>query len=446
MMSKTIKKKAYDFFQSKGFLKYFFNTSWMLSERLLNLGIAFFVGVYVARYLGPANYGILSFAQSIVGFATVFTSLGLKNIVTRNLVKDEEDYPRILGTAFGLRIAISVISIVLIYLISPYFTDDRTTRTIIIVLSFTNFFQSFEVIKALFQSKVLAKKVVPVAVVQTVVGAVTKVILVLVEAELVWFAAVYVFELFIAAVGLTYLYYNGSRISFVSKIDTAYAKTLLKDSWPLIFAGFVVGVYMKIDQVMIKYMLDDAAVGFYAIAVKFTSIWYFIGGIVCSSLFPAVIQARKKDSILYENRLQNLYELMVGMGVAIAIPITILAYPIVNFLYGSEFTSASSVMVIHVWSLIFVFLGAASNNWLLAENLQKYKLSRTIMGAVVNVGLNFFLIPIYGIQGAAVATLVSQMTASYLGYLIAADTRKVFFMQSKALIFTNTLKQLKQSL
>lgn len=445
-MTSTIRRKAQEFISSKGFLKYFYNTSWLLSERLINLGVAFFVGVYVARYLGPDGYGVLSFAQSIVGFATVFASLGIKNVLTRNLVQEADDYPRILGTAFGLRIAASVLSIVIVYFASAYLTDDRTTRLIIIILSFNNFFQSFEVIKSLFQSKVLAKKIVPVAVIQTAVGAAIKIALVLVEADLVWFAVVYVVELVVAAVGLTYLYYRGSRPSFINKFDVTYAKTLLKDSWPLIFSGFVVAIYMKIDQVMIKYMLDDAAVGLYAVAVKFTSIWYFIGGLICSSLFPAVIQAKKRDPMLYENRLQNLYELMVGIGLAIAIPITIVAYPLIDLLYGADFIEASSVMIIHVWSLIFVFLGAASNNWLLTENLQKYKLSRTILGAVVNVGLNFLLIPIYGIQGAAIATLVSQIMASYVGYLLVSDTRKAFIMQSKALVFTNMLKQLKQSL
>lgn len=444
-MSNTIKEKAYEFIRSKGFLKYFYNTSWMLSERLLNLGVAFFVGVYVARYLGPANYGILSFAQSIIGFATVLSSLGISSIITRNLVKEANDYSRILGTAFELRIAASAFSIFLLYFLSTYLTNDSVTRLIIIILSFTNLFQSFNVIKSLFQSRVSAKKIVPITIVQTLTGAAIKIILILLEAELAWFALVYVLELIIATIGLLYLYRSNSDQPFIGSFDLSYAKTLLKDSWPLIFSGFVVVVYMKIDQVMIKYMLDDAAVGFYAVAVKFTSIWYFIGGIICSSLFPAVIQARERDMALYENRLQNLFELMVGIGIGIAIPMTLIAYPLVNFLYGSDFSEASSVMIIHVWSLIFVFLGSASGNWLLAENLQKYKLSRTVLGAVVNVGLNFLLIPNYGIQGAAVATLFSQMAASYLGYLLASETHKVFIMQSKALIFSNTLKQLKKS-
>ncbi|MEK6477328.1 flippase [Catalinimonas sp. 4WD22] len=440
----TLKEKAGNLFNSKGFRKYFTNTSWLLLEKLFNLGVAFFVGVYVARFLGPERYGMLSFAQSIIGFLSVFASLGIKNIMTRNLVREADNYPVLMGTAFTIRVVASALGIIMIYGLSPFITEDDTSRVLLIILAFTTLLQSFDVIKSYFQSQVLAKKIVPVAVFQTVVGAIIKIMLIQLNAALVWFAAVYVVELTVSAIGLIIVFRKQKKIVSNWSFRLSYAKKLLKDSWPLLFSGFVVAVYMKIDQVMIKYMLDDAAVGIYAVAIKFTSIWYFVGGIICSSLMPAVIQAKERNQELYENRLQNLYELMVGVGVLIALPMSIVAYPLTNFLYGIEYSAASGVMIIHVWSLIFVFLGTASGNWLLAENLQKYKMSRTILGAVVNVGLNFLLIPNFGVEGAAVATFLSQMTASYLGYLLSKETHVAFIMQSKALVFSSTFKYLRQ--
>jgi len=438
----TLKKKASDFIYSQGFQKYFANTSWLLVEKVFNLGVAFFVGVYVARFLGPERYGMLSFAQSITGFLTVFTSLGIKGIITRNLVRNAENKNMLLGTAFSIRILASLIGILTIYTLSPIIAEDETTQLLLIILAGTSFFESFDVIKSYFQSKVLARKIVPISIIQTLCGAIVKLILIQINAPLEWFAAVYVMEFIISAIGLVIVYRIQQESIFRWFVKLAYAKRLIKDSWPLLFSGFVVVVYMKIDQVMIKYLMNDAAVGVYAIAVKLTSIWYFVGGIICNSLMPAVIQSKEKNEEVYNQRVQQLYELMIGLGLMIAIPMTLLSYPVVSFLYGSEFIKASGVIVIHVWSLIFVFLGSASSNWLLAENLQKYKMSRTLLGAIVNITLNFLLIPQFGIEGAAIATLVSQASASYIGYLIAKDTRKVFVMQSKAFVFTTLRKNL----
>lgn len=436
----SLKQKATGFIQSKGFRKYFANTGWMMFNQVFNLGIAFFVGVYVARYLGPTNYGLLSFAQSVTGFLTVFASLGIKELMMRNLVRQPREYATMLGTGFALQVAASLLGIGLLYAVAPLLADDEITRMLLIILSFTTLFSSFDVIKPYFQSKVQAKKIVPVSVTQTIVSALVKLYLVYVNAELIWFAVVFVLDLLVAAVGLVLIYQRSGQKILNWHFDRAYARALLKDAWPLVLSGFVGVVYMRIDQVMIKYMLDDTQVGYYAVAVKFTSIWYFVGGIICSSLMPAVVQAKDKSQPLYLNRIQQLFELMIAIGIAIALPMTLIAYPLVNFLYGSEFAPAASVMIIHVWSLVFIFLGVASSKWLIVENLQIYNLNRTAMSAVVNVVLNYWLIPIYGIQGASFATLAAHITSSYLSYLMTQDTRMVFRMQSKALVFYSTIK------
>ena len=442
----TIREKARTFIQSQGFRKYFVNTGWMMFNQVFNLGVAFFVGVYVARYLGPANYGLLSFGLSVVTFLSVFTALGIREILVRNLVQEPDNYSTILGTALGLRVIAAVVGIIIIFGISPLLSDDSTTRLILIVLSFKTFFSTFEIIGSYFQSLVLAKKVVPVSIAQTIITALVKLYLVSINASLVWFAAVFSLDLLIAAVGFIIVYQRVGGQLLAWKFNLSYARSLLKDSWPLVLAGFVGVIYMQIDQIMIKYMLDEAAVGYYAVAVKFTSIWYFVGGIICSSLMPAVVSAKEKDEKLYYSRIQNLFELMVGIGIAVAVPMSLIAYPLVDFLYGSAFLPAANVMIIHVWSLIFIFLGVAGSKWLLVENLQIYNLNRSILSAIINVGLNFWLIPTYGIQGAAVATLVSHATSSYFGHLLSKNTWVVFRMQSKALMLSSVYRLVKRQL
>jgi O-antigen/teichoic acid export membrane protein len=194
-------------------------------------------------------------------------------------------------------------------------------------------------------------------------------------------------------------------------------------------------IYVKIDQVMIKEMIDTEAVGQYAAAVRISEAWYFIPGAIASSIFPAIINAKKQNEDLYYARLQKLYDIMVWMAIAIALPMTFLSDGIVGLLYGAQYNEAGSVLMVHIWAGVFVFLGVASGQWLLSENLQIFSTMNTTIGAIVNIGLNYMLIPRMGIEGSAWATLISYCIAGYLCLLIWKKTRINFIHLTKSLLF-----------
>jgi O-antigen/teichoic acid export membrane protein len=235
--------------------------------------------------------------------------------------------------------------------------------------------------------------------------------------------------------GLVFAYlYNGDNI-FSWKWSFETSKYLLHDSWPLILAGVVISVYMKIDQVMIKEMLGAKEVGLYAAAVKLSEAWYFIPMAIASSLFPAIINAKVYQKEVYYQRLQKLYDLMVWIAIAIALPTTFLSTLVVEFLYGKEYLGSSSVLIIHIWTAVFVFLGVASSKYLLAENFIKKTFYRTFIGALLNIIMNYYLIGIIGIQGAAISTLVSHFFAAYFYDILDKDLRIMFIMKTKSLFF-----------
>ena len=181
---------------------------------------------------------------------------------------------------------------------------------------------------------------------------------------------------------------------------------------------------MKIDQIMLKEMLNTKAVGVYAASVKLCEAWYFIPTALMASLFPAVVEARKKSETIYEERVQKLYDLMVWGSVAVALPTTLLSDWIILILYGTDFQEAADVLRIYIWAGVFVSLGVASSKWLVAENLQRYSFYVTTLGAILNVGCNLWFIPIYGIKGAAFATLMAQGTVSFVSLSFFSKTRK----------------------
>lgn len=393
----------------QGFMKYFKNTSWLFTEKIFRMLVGLFVGIWVARYLGPVQFGLLSYAQSFVGLFTVIATLGLDGIVVRELVKDECRRDELIGTAFWLKVMSAFGVLITIATTIIFTSNDYYTNTLVFIIASATIFQSFNVVDMYFQSKVMSKYVVYPNIISLFVSSLVKIVLIINDSPLIAFAWVVLFDSFVLAVGLIYFYIRNNP-SFNIRNLTLNKKTaffLLRDSWPLILSGIVVSIYMKIDQIMIKEMLGAEAVGQYAAAVRLSEAWYFIPIVISSSLFPAIINAKKQNEELYYRLLQKLYDLMVWIAIAIAFPVTCFSDWIVESLYGGQYHQAGSVLMIHIWAGVFVFLGTAKGKWVILENEQKNSIKFQIIGLISNIGLNYVLLPILGVIGAAIATIIS---------------------------------------
>ena len=345
-------EKLKTLFSHKGFVKYFKNTSWLFAEKILRLFEMLFVGIWVARYLGPEGFGLLSYAQAFVFLFASIATLGLDTVVVRELVKDESKSGAIIGTAFFLRF-IGAFMAILVLSISINFTiNDNFTNLIIFIIASTTILKAFDVVDFYFQSKVLSRYVVYAKILTLSVSSLLKILLIIA------FAWIVLLDAFILAIGYLYFFFKNTQnlklkdLIFKKEIMTS----LLKDSWPLLLSGMVISIYMKIDQVMIKEILGIEAVGQYAAAAKLSEAWYFIPMVIASSLFPAIINAKKQSKKLYLSRLQKLYDLMVWMAIIIAIPVTFMSDWLINLLYGAQYSQAGGVLTIHIWAGVFVFL------------------------------------------------------------------------------------------
>ncbi len=395
--------------------------------------MALFVGVYVARYLGPERFGLLSYAGSFVGLFTALATLGLDGIMVRELVKTPERRDELLGTAFWLKAVGAILMWAGIAAAVPFTNNDTQTNILIIIIAFAVIFQAFNVIDFNYQAEVKSRYVVYAQLVSLVISSITKLVFVWIAAPLVWFACVFLLDAVVRSIGLLAMYLQNTGKMWHWKWRWQTAKVLLRDSWPLILSGMVISIYMKIDQVMIKEMLGAEQVGHYAAAVRLSEAWYFIPMAITSSVFPAIINAKKQSEELYYQRLQKLYNLMVWMAVAIALPTTFLAPWVIKVLYGEAFLPAAGVLSIHIWAGVFVFLGVASGKWLLTENLQIFSTINTSIGAIINIVLNYILIKNMGINGAAISTLISYFIAAYLCLSFFDKTRINFINLTKSL-------------
>lgn len=416
-----------------GFMRYLQNTSWMMGEKILRMFVGLFVGIWIARYLGPEQFGLLSYAQSFVGLFAAIATLGLDGVVIRELVNNPAQRDKLMGSAFVLKLIGAILILPLLALAVQFTSNDQYTNLLVFLIASAAIFQSFNVIDFYYQANVQSKYVALSNAISLGISSLIKIGLVINAAPLMAFAYMVIFDSAVLALGLIYYYKKNSQLKVSHwQFNKNTAKGLLKDSWPIILSGLAISVYMKIDQVMIKEMLNAEAVGQYAAAVRLSEAWYFIPMAIASSLFPAIINAKKQNEALYYQRLQHLYTLMIWLAIVVALPITFLSDWIVSFLYGNSYSGAGSVLMIHVWAGVFVFLGVASSNWFLTENLQTYSMINTTIGAVINIALNYILISKIGVEGAAWATLIAYFSASYFCLLLFDKTRINFINITKS--------------
>ena len=430
---------------SPGLRKVIANTTWLFADKILQLGLGLIVGLWVARYLQPERFGLLNYAIATAGLFAPIASLGLGSIVIRDLSRNSSNKEEILGTVFVLKniggLMALLLTIVTVIFLNP---NEPYTQLLVGITALVTLFQPFETIDFWFQSQVQSKYTVLSTNAAYLIMSGVKVILINLRASLLAFSWIFSAEYALRALGFVIAYQaNGNQI-LRWQFNRKLALELLKQSWPMILSDFMIFIYMQIDQIMMKQLSSAEELGLYAAAVKVSGLWYFVPMAIVGSVFPSVVKAKDISETLYTERLQKLLYLMSLISYAVAIPVMLLAQPIVILLYGKNYLGAAPSLAVLIWAGLFVCLGIARSTWLITEGLLNFSAATTAVGAVVNIILNFMLIPRYGGLGAGIATLIAQMSASYLAHALYPATRKMFWMQTKAIFLVDIIKKIGQ--
>lgn len=416
-----------------GLRRYAVNTSWLFAEQMLRMVAGLLVGIWVARYLGPGQFGLFSYVAAFAALFGSIAKLGLDSIVVRELVRFPEQRLAYLATAFWLKIVGATLMLCAIAIAMQFTSSDHTTKLYIFIIACGSVFQSFEVIDFYFQSKVLSKFVSICKLIQLFISSLIKLYLIFSGAGLFWFVMVIFVDQLTLAVTL-YLSYRYQKIdTLFGGFNRSVAENLLRDSWPLMLSGLVTMIYMRFDQIMIKEMLGDRALGIYSAATRLSEIWYFIPVLVTASVFPSIVNAKKTSEGNYIKRIINILKLLVWVSIAFALFTMAFGQWLIVTLYGVDFHDAGKVLLIHAFGGIFVTMGVVSGSWYLSEGLQKYVFYRTALGSIINIILNLILIPEYGVIGAAIAAVLTQAVAALFFDLIMKKTRVMFFIKLKSI-------------
>lgn len=399
------------------------NLAWLVTDQILQMALGLLVGVWVARYLGPTQFGLLNYAIAFVSLFSSLATMGLGTLVVRDIARDPDCKEETLGTAFALQFAGGVITLVLtVTLISVLNPNEILTRWLVGIIAAGTIFQSFETINFWFQSQVQSKYTVVAKNCVSLLAAALKIGLIQIKAPLIAFAWLRLGEVAFAGFAFALVYQSRGNDFKLWRVSWERGKQLLQESWPLVLSSLAVFIYSKIDQIMLG-SLDKTELGYYAVAVKLSEMCDFLPMIIASSIFPKLAQLREKNYGEYLKKFQVYSDTMLFLWLAVALPISLLAPFIVQTLYGEQYTDSAPVLAVYVWSQFGSNFGVARNTYFALEGQLRYGLYLTVVGSIFNIVLNSLLIPQYGALGATMATLITYFYVIILVNFLIKELR-----------------------
>jgi polysaccharide transporter, PST family len=408
------------------------NISWLFADQILRMGVGLVIGVWIARYLGTEQFGLLNYATAFVALFSPLCNLGLDGLVIKRLVENTADHGQILATSFWMRLVAGYLTWAVIILGILFLRhNDRNTILIVAILGCSSIFQAFNTIDLWFQSQVKSKYSVLAKNISFIVVSGLKVWAVIIHAPLIVFACLFLLESSLSAMALL-IFFNQTKPNHLLNLwswSRSLAKDLLQESWPLIFSGLSVIVYLRIDQIMLGQMIGNKEVGIYSAATRISEIWYFIPTTIAASVSPAIYKAKQISELSYYNKTRQLNTLLVLGSIIISLPLTFLSRTMIGLLFGDSYAPAAEILSIHIWASVFVATGVATSHWFIAEGLNHLSMYKTLLGAISNVILNLLLIPIYAGKGAAIATVISYALSGFVFHAIHPKTFKLFKVQ-----------------
>lgn len=413
--------------------KVFANVFWAMTGKVINMGGALLVGILVARYLGPSQYGLMNYVISYVALFTVISNFGLDDIEIRELSRRPDYKNQILGTSFRLRLGFATLGYILIILTLILFQPDRFTSIMILVYSLTLYTGSFNIIRNYFTSIVKNEYVVKSEISRTIIGAGIKIVLLWLKAPLEYFIVATFFDTLLVASGYCFSYKKIVGKFSEWKYDKILVPFFIKESFPLVLSGAAVIIYQRIDQVMIGNMIDTESVGYFATAGKFLDLILFLPMVLTQTITPLLVRSKEKNTTEYNQKKQQFVSIVVWVSIILSTFVSLMAYWLIHFTYGDKYLTAVPVLQIMAFKTVGMALSSSSGQIIIMERIQKWAFIRNIIGCLICIGLNLLLIPHYGIIGSAWITIITVAFTGCLANIFIPPYHSIMKLQLRAL-------------
>lgn len=410
------------------------NLFWAAAGKVVTLLGSLFVGIVIARYLGPEQYGLMSYVVSFVALFQIVASFGLDNIEIREESKPQNDVGAILGTAMTLRGILAVLVVVATIATSAMMEADKTITAYVAIYSLSVIGQCFILYRNYFTAIVENEYIAKSQILATLIGVTLKVILLLNNATLACFIFVTALDYFFQAIGYIISYKKRAKERPKWHFDRKLAVYLLKESFPLLLTSAAVLVYQRIDQVMIGRLIDKESVGYFSVASRMVDVIIYLPQIAVQTVMPLLIRIREQDERQYRERAQTFMGLTVWGTGLFSLAVSLIAQPAITLLFGDAYANAIPILQILSFKAMALALSIVAGQMLIIEGLQRWAIFRDSLGCVVCITLNYLFLPRYGAVFAAVSAILSNLTAGYLADAIIPPYRHLFVVQTKALL------------
>ena len=408
------------------------NLGWLVFDRVFRLGVSFVVTLWLARYLAPELFGVYNYAIAFTALFSVVATFGLQSVVVQYLVDKPEQQNSTLASAFAIQLVGGVIAFVISVLVAFNLVGSEPSVLVaVLLLSTINLFRFSDTVRYYFESRVQSKRIVVTENLVFMLIVLLRIAMILFELPLIYFVALLVLEAVLTA--LAFLWLFGSQKLKALRFDSSNFLSMLKVAWLLALSVGAAMLYMRVDQIMLASLLNQEAVGIYSAAVRISEIWYVFPAVIVGSVFPRIIRELRHDAARANRQLDVLLTAFSIVSISVGLLVGNCSTEIIIFLFGEDYRASASVLSIHVWSSVFVFSGILGSRWLVAMDMQKVLLVSTLIGVVANIAMNYLMIPVYGVQGAAWATLVAQFMSAILVNCLHPVSRQLFWMQMSAL-------------
>lgn len=416
------------------------NAGWLIGGKIFQMILSLLVGVLTARYLGPGNYGLISYGTSYIGLFGSVCTLGINAVIIKDFIDNPKEQGKAIGTAILLRVISSISSVAMVMgIVGIVDKGEPETIAIVFLCSIALVFNVFDTINYWFQSRYQSKITAIATLIAYIVTSAYKIILLILKKDIYWFAFATSVDYICIAIILLIAYkkYNGQKFSFSMR----KGKKLLSKSYHYILSGMMVAIYGQTDKLMLKQMLDETSVGYYSTATTVCAMWVFVLSAIIDSLYPTIIRLYNENkNEQFERKNRQLYAIVFYVSVFVSVCFTLFGDIAIKILYGEDYLGAINPLKIVTWYTAFSYLGVARNAWIVCENKQKYLKYIYVCAAVLNVILNFIFIPIWGASGAAFASLITQIFTSIILPSLIKPLRANSKLMIEAILLKNTFK------
>ncbi|HPU15498.1 MAG TPA: flippase, partial [Polymorphobacter sp.] len=330
------------------FAKLLANIGWLVGDKVLRLGVGVLIGAWTARYLGPEQFGAMNYAMAIVTLFTAFATMGLPEILVRDLVLQSDRRRAIMASAFALRIGGGIFTILLVIVaVTILQPGDSRALWLAIIIAIGPLAQAFDIVEVRFQAVNEVQNIVIIRNIAFVVVALLRIVAIIGKAPLIVFALLSSFEFVLAGLLMWSSARRTARDFNLADIDLGECRRLLFSSWPLLLRAIAIGLYLRIDQVLIGQMLGDVSVGIYAAAARVSEIWYMVPVVVMTALVPQLAVRHDQSLSQYEATLVKIMRFLVWGSIVFAVVIAPCAPLIIRLLFGVHYTAATTVLALH---------------------------------------------------------------------------------------------------